>query len=38
MIRIMIENGETFIWIFIFAFKSVGVGVTRLIEIAFNVM
>ena len=38
MIRIMIENGETFIWIFRFAFKSVGVGVTGLTEIALNVM
>ena len=32
MIRIMIQNGENFIWIFGFAFKSVGVGVTGLIE------
>ena len=38
MIRIMIENGETFIWIFGFVFKSVGVGVTGLTEIALNVM
>ena len=30
MIRIMIENGETFIWIFGFALKSVEVGATGL--------
>ena len=38
MICIMIQNGETFIWIFGFTLKSVGVGVTMLTEIALNEM
>ena len=32
MICIMVQNGETFIWIFGFALKSVGVVFTRLTD------
>ena len=35
MIRTMIENGETLIWIFGFALKSVEVGVTGLTGMAY---